>query len=83
MFAASSDAANVGLTVKGSCMKTLETVLAQMSDLYEFNTKLNLYALQKQEQEGESFSSESDDPAHALRRDVADEEGKIRSFPFS
>ena len=42
-----------------------------MSDLYEFNKKLKLYELQKQE--GESISSESDDPAHALRRDVADE----------
>ncbi|MBU4525588.1 MAG: hypothetical protein KUA37_15760 [Desulfomicrobium sp.] len=54
-------------------MKTLETVLAQLSDLYEFNKKLKLYALQKQDQEGEPFSSDSDDPAHALRRDVADE----------
>ena len=54
-------------------MKTLETVLAQLSELYEFNKKLKLYALQKQNQEGESFSSESDDPAHAVRRDVVDE----------
>jgi hypothetical protein len=52
-------------------MKKLETVLAQLSDLYEFNKKLKLYELQKQE--GESISSESDAPAHALRRDVADE----------
>ena len=54
-------------------MKTLETVMAQLSELYECNKKLKLYALQKQDQEGESFSSESDDPAHGLRRDVADE----------
>jgi hypothetical protein len=54
-------------------MKTLETVLAQLSDLYEFNKKLKLYELQKQEQEGESISSASDDPAHALRRDVTAE----------
>jgi hypothetical protein len=54
-------------------MKKLETVLAQLSDLYEFNKKLKLYALQKQDQKEEAFSSKSDDPAHALRRDVADE----------
>ena len=48
-------------------------MLAQLSELHEFNKKLKLYALQKQDQEAESFSSESDAPAHALRRDVADE----------
>ncbi len=56
-------------------MKKLETVLAQLSDLYEFNKKLKSYKLQKQEaDEGRELSKpESDDPAHALRRDVADE----------
>jgi hypothetical protein len=56
-------------------MKTLETVLAQLSDLYEFNKKLKSYKLQKEESgQGEELSRpESNDPAHALRRDVAEE----------
>ena len=53
----------------------LETVLAQLSDLYEFNKKLKSYKLQKQEkgQGVEVSEPANDDPAHALRRDVADE----------
>jgi hypothetical protein len=56
-------------------MKTLETVLAQLSDLYEFNKKLKSFTLQKEEagQGGEISEQGNDAPASALRRDVADE----------
>ena len=56
-------------------MKTLETVLAQLSDLYEFNKKLKSYTLHRQEsgQGGEISDQGNDAPASALRRDVADE----------
>lgn len=56
-------------------MKKLETVLAQLSDLYEFNKKLKSCKLQKQEkgQGVEVSEPANDDPAHALRRDVAEE----------
>jgi len=61
--------------LKGCCMKTLETVLAQLSDLYEFNKKLKSFTLQKEEagQGGEISEQGNDAPASALRRDVADE----------
>jgi hypothetical protein len=53
-------------------MKTLETVLSQLSDLYEFNKKLKSYTLQKQEpdQGWEPSLSDNDDPAPASSRDV-------------
>jgi len=56
-------------------MKTLETVLAQLSGLYEFNKKLKSYTLKKEEpgQGGKISKPANDVPAHALRRDVADE----------
>jgi|JTFP01.1.fsa_nt_gb hypothetical protein len=56
-------------------MKKLETVLAQLSDLYEFNKKLKSYKLQKQEADrGRELSKpESDVPASASSRDVVDE----------
>lgn len=54
---------------------SIETVLAQLSDLYEFNKKLKSYKLQKQEaDQGRELSKPaSDDPTRALRRDVAEE----------
>ena len=53
-------------------MKTLETVLAQLSDLYEFNKKLKSYKLQKQEAgHGRELSKpDNDNPASASSRDV-------------
>jgi hypothetical protein len=56
-------------------MKKLETVLAQLSDLYEFNKKLKLYTLQKQEpdQSQEPSSPDNDDPAPASCREVTAE----------
>ena len=53
-------------------MKTLETVLAQLSDLYEFNKNLKSYKLQKQEkgQGVEVSESANDDPASVSSRDV-------------
>lgn len=58
-------------------MKTLETVLAQLSDLYEFNKKLKSYKLQKEESGpgGEVSAPDNDDPSRSLRRDVVDEQG--------
>lgn len=41
-------------------MKKLETVLAQLSDLYEFNRKLKLYKLQKQDSGERPEPSQSD-----------------------
>jgi len=66
-------------------MITLETVLAQLSDLYEFNKKLKSYKLQKEVlgQAEELSKPGSDVPVHVLRRDVVEEQGKIRSFPSS
>jgi hypothetical protein len=51
---------------------SIETVLAQLSDLYEFNKKLKSYKLQKQEadQGRELYKPESDVPASASSRDV-------------
>jgi len=56
-------------------MKKLETVLAQLSDLYEFNKKLKSYKLQKQEpvQDRKPLSSDKDAPARASSRDVTAE----------
>jgi hypothetical protein len=56
-------------------MKTLETVLAQLSDLYEFNKKLKSYKLQKEEtgQGGEILEPGNDVPSQGADRDVADE----------
>lgn len=56
-------------------MKTLETVLAQLSDLYEFNKKLKSYTLHRQEtgQGGEVSEPGNDDPAHVTGRDEAEE----------
>ncbi|MGE4441694.1 MAG: hypothetical protein AB7D27_09420 [Desulfomicrobium sp.] len=53
-------------------MKKLETVLAQLSDLYEFNKKLMSYKLQKQEKgQGVDVSEPAnDDPASTSNRDV-------------
>lgn len=66
-------------------MKKLKTVLAQFCDLYEFNKKLKSCKLQKQEkrQGGEISEPGNDAPAQGADRDVADEEGGVRSFSSS
>jgi hypothetical protein len=55
-------------------MKTLETVLAQLSDLYEFNKKLKSFKLHKEEmgQGGEIHEPDNDAPTQGSDRDVAD-----------
>jgi hypothetical protein len=66
-------------------MKTLETVLAQLSDLYEFNKKLKSYKLHKEEmgRGGEISEPGNDVPAQGADRDVVDEEGGVRSVSSS
>lgn len=56
-------------------MKKLETVLSQLSDLYEFNKKLKLYKLQKKEpdQSRELSLPDNDDPAPVSCREVTAE----------
>ena len=57
-------------------MKTLETVLAQLSDLYEFNKKLKSCKLQKEEtrQGGEVPEPGNNVPAQGTDRDEADKQ---------